>query len=854
MLALHRRAFIASLFRDVVGERAYMKPTLSVPIGSFLSSVLLAASAVAAEWTVGIEFPTIQGTVNAAASSDTIHIPTGDYYEQVVIVDKNLMLAGEPGAILHATSSMTPSLRPHDPNANSYSIVGMLRSTVVMTGLTFEGERLGNSYNNAFYGIVFRGSGGRMENCTVRGFRGLTQAGARGISVANFVGLGTPAIDLNVLNSTFADNERSIVLAGDEINPAVLRTTFTIEGTMFTGLGPTSIVHNAILIVTGAGGLMKANRMSGYSYNGGANAFSSAVFAHDGQFSTRGYLSLQPIRYEGNVFADNDHHVVTVTANDSQIVSNRFQQTGLGWRRWGSVVLSGTNVLVADNQFSDLPVGIELFGGEINGTDVLARRGIASGTKLSTNRFCRVHQPIRAQPLAIGTQESGTEITCPLPAARDLHVPADFATIQQAVEAAAPGDTIQIAPGDYFEQIVIGNKGRLTLVGAPGAVIHASPLMSQTMLPFGGWSWFPVLGIYRSDVVVSNLTFDGELLGQTRSNLYGIYFLGSGGRVENCTLREFRGADPSSATYANAVYTDNSVAIGSPSIRLDLVNNVFSENQVSIHLRGDPMFNPTLHRTSFTLEGNTVTGLGAVPLAVDGIIIRNGAAGEVRNNTIRDHTYTRTGDDFSSGISAYDGRASVRSNFAPLLSVRYEGNTFSNNDEHLVLVAANDSQIVNNIFHGRGPDQPRWGALAISGTNVLVANNDFSSLDTAILLFGDDHFFSGWPAIPTAMSVNLSGNWFCNVAESLRVQSFDTVFQDQGTQLCPFRPVFQSISSDNGTLKVRAWHGQPITIEAAVGLGIWTPIHTRTPTLPTFDYREPTAPDLPHRFYRAFQQ
>src|SRR6185503_10611766 len=134
--------------------------------------------------------------------------------------------------------------------------------------------------------------------------------------------------------------------------------------------------------------------------------------------------------------------------------------------------------------------------------------------------------PIRAQPLAIGTQESGTGITCPLPAARDLHVPADFATIQQAVEAAAPGDTIQIAPGDYFEQIVIGNKGRLTLVGAPGAVIHASPLMSQTMLPFGGWSWFPVLGIYRSDVVVSNLTFDGELLGQTRSNLYGIYFLG----------------------------------------------------------------------------------------------------------------------------------------------------------------------------------------------------------------------------------------------------------------------------------------------------------------------------------------
>ena len=40
----------------------------------------------------------------------------------------------------------------------------------------------------------------------------------------------------------------------------------------------------------------------------------------------------------------------------------------------------------------------------------------------------------------------------------DLHVPADFATVQEAVDAAAAGDTIHIAAGTYEEQLVIFGK------------------------------------------------------------------------------------------------------------------------------------------------------------------------------------------------------------------------------------------------------------------------------------------------------------------------------------------------------------------------------------------------------------
>lgn len=46
-----------------------------------------------------------------------------------------------------------------------------------------------------------------------------------------------------------------------------------------------------------------------------------------------------------------------------------------------------------------------------------------------------------------------------------LRVPADYATIQAAVDAAAPGDTILISPGVYEEAVTIQGKADLTIKG-----------------------------------------------------------------------------------------------------------------------------------------------------------------------------------------------------------------------------------------------------------------------------------------------------------------------------------------------------------------------------------------------------
>ncbi|MBN1825638.1 MAG: right-handed parallel beta-helix repeat-containing protein [Candidatus Eisenbacteria bacterium] len=53
--------------------------------------------------------------------------------------------------------------------------------------------------------------------------------------------------------------------------------------------------------------------------------------------------------------------------------------------------------------------------------------------------------------------------------AASLKVPEHFGSIQEAVDACSEGDTVLIAPGDYFENIRIEEKGALNLIGEGGA-------------------------------------------------------------------------------------------------------------------------------------------------------------------------------------------------------------------------------------------------------------------------------------------------------------------------------------------------------------------------------------------------
>ncbi len=87
-----------------------------------------------------------------------------------------------------------------------------------------------------------------------------------------------------------------------------------------------------------------------------------------------------------------------------------------------------------------------------------------------------------------------------------LRVPADYATIQEAVDAAGSGDTIVIKSGTYAERVSIANASRLTLKGSGAPVIDAG----------GGGFAISVTGSSR--VKLQGLVLQGALDGITVSD------------------------------------------------------------------------------------------------------------------------------------------------------------------------------------------------------------------------------------------------------------------------------------------------------------------------------------------------
>jgi hypothetical protein len=172
--------------------------------------------------------------------------------------------------------------------------------------------------------------------------------------------------------------------------------------------------------------------------------------------------------------------------------------------------------------------------------------------------------------------------------AADLQVPKDYATIQVAVNAAANGDTIHIAPGVYAGQVLISNKS-LTLSGSSGAVLRATSDMKEPYRAAEGFSLVPLLGIFRSEVGVSNLTFEGEHLADRYPDpqyMVAIFYFGSGGRVEDCRIAGFRGPSPGNG-FARALQVSNPAFLGTSAVTIQVLRNTFADNLISVTLIGD---------------------------------------------------------------------------------------------------------------------------------------------------------------------------------------------------------------------------------------------------------------------------
>lgn len=223
-----------------------------------------------------------------------------------------------------------------------------------------------------------------------------------------------------------------------------------------------------------------------------------------------------------------------------------------------------------------------------------------------------------------------------------------FATIQLAVNAAAPGDTIQISNGTYAEQVIVNGKDNLTFIGESrdGVILTGPAVIVQTGEDHStsGSPTNDIFGLFNivngaDNINLSNITIDGgdrgfEVTNGTDVKYVGLFVLDSTGTIANnlhITDVDDVSTNPTQNTFS--VLVDEGRTFTS-------INGTFTLTNSEIDGIGKAGI--VMYDTNATITGNTITGDGPTgQTAQNGIQISG--AGTISGNTISGFEYTVAG-------------------------------------------------------------------------------------------------------------------------------------------------------------------------------------------------------------------
>jgi len=266
--------------------------------------------------------------------------------------------------------------------------------------------------------------------------------------------------------------------------------------------------------------------------------------------------------------------------------------------------------------------------------------------------------------------------------------PANFSTIQEAVDAANSGDTIQVKAGTYYEHVAI-NKS-LTLVGEDSAT---------TIIDGSGTG--TVVYITSSDVNISSFTIRNG-----GDRYYGIVADGFGGYViaDNMVLNNVYGID--------LIESNGNTIVG---------NTVFNNSMIGIHL---------------TYSDNNLISNNSVSESAYDIKLDWSNDNSIANNTLSNSSY---GVYLSSSSRNDINGNDVSGRTVGIYSVYSNDNTIVNNtaSECAYGIYVYGSQR-NTVLHNTASYNSYGIRLAFS-TNNLVDRNRAQNNDWSLELYDSDN-------------------------------------------------------------------------------------------------------------------
>jgi len=192
----------------------------------------------------------------------------------------------------------------------------------------------------------------------------------------------------------------------------------------------------------------------------------------------------------------------------------------------------------------------------------------------------------------------------------DDDTPADFATIQAALDASSDGDTIIVRDGTYTGD---GNRD----IDFKGKAVHLRPENGPQNCVIDCQQ--SGRGFYFHSDESSDSVVDGFTIKNGRQAGGGIYCYESSPTITNNTIRGNR-----SANYGGGIYCKQSWA--------RIINNVITDNAVSTHGGGIYCIS-----SSLTIANNTITA-NASSAAGGGIFCELNSGVVLTHNTITENT------------------------------------------------------------------------------------------------------------------------------------------------------------------------------------------------------------------------